>query len=206
MGIQIAQALAAAALASVQAWNAAGGNPIAAGIIIALIAATTAAQVATIIAQRNAIKNQSVATSGSSSSASSGARVATGYSEGGYTRSAACDSQEVGVVHANEWVAPAAMVRANPITFARLERRRRSGNYRTGLSGYADGGYTSDEDYPDGVSAAAENSQNREVMEELVSLLRELKASTPFKAYVVTSELNKKQEIEQSVKSIVSRR
>lgn len=206
MGIQIAQALAAAALASVQAWNAAGGNPIAAGIIIALIAATTAAQVATIIAQRNAIKNQTVVKSSSGSSAgASGARVATGYSEGGYTRRAASDSQEVGVVHANEWVAPAAMVRANPITFARLERRRRSGNYRTGLSGYADGGYTSDEDYPDGVSAA-ENSQNREVMEELVSLLRELKASTPFKAYVVTSELNKKQEIEQSVKSIVSRR
>ena len=42
-------------------------------------------------------------------------------------------------------------------------------------------------------------------MEELVMLLRDLKASLPFKAYVVTSELNKKMEVEQSVKSIVSR-
>ena len=205
MGIQIAQALAAAALASVQAWNAAGGNPIAAGIIIALIAATTAAQVATIIAQRNAIKNQSVATSGSSSSASSGARVATGYSEGGYTRSAASDSQEVGVVHANEWVAPAAMVRAEPITFARLESRRRSGNYRSGLAGYADGGYVSDNEAGQSDLAEQENSQNREVMQELVTLLRELKASMPLKSYVVLSELNKEQEINQKSKSIVSR-
>jgi hypothetical protein len=203
MGIQIAQALAAAALASVQAWNAANGNPIAAGIIIALIAATTAAQVATIIAQRNAIKNQTVAKSSAGSAGASGARVATGYSEGGYTKSSANDYQEVGVVHANEWVAPAAMVRANPITFARLESQRRSGNYRSGVAGYADGGY-SGEEAADSV-ASAESSQNREVMEELVVLLRDLKASLPFKAYVVTSELNKKMEVEQSVKSIVSR-
>ena len=206
MGIQIAQALAAAALASVQAWNAAGGNPIAAGIIIALIAATTAAQVATIIAQRNAIKNSAVATSGSSSSASSGARVATGYSEGGYTAKSTNDYQEVGVVHANEWVAPAAMVRANPITFARLESQRRRGNYRSGISGYADGGYVSENEAGHSDISDVDNSQNRELLEELASLLKGLQASLPFKAYVVTSELNKKQEIEQSVKSIVSRR
>lgn len=206
MGIQIAQALAAAALASVQAWNAAGGNPIAAGIIIALIAATTAAQVATIIAQRNAIKNQTVAKSSSGSSAgASGARVATGYSEGGYTRSAVSDTQEVGIVHANEWVAPAAMVRADPITFARLESRRRSGNFRSGLAGYADGGYVSDNEAGHSDITEQENSQNREVMQELVTLLRELKASMPIKSYVVLSELNKEQEIQQKSKSIVSR-
>lgn len=206
MGIQIAQALAAAALASVQAWNAAGGNPIAAGIIIALIAATTAAQVATIIAQRNAIKNQTVAKSSSGSSAgASGARVATGYSEGGYTKSSANDYQEVGVVHANEWVAPAAMVRADPITFARLESRRRSGNFRSGLAGYADGGYVSDNEAGQSDLAEQENSQNREVMQELVTLLRELKASMPLKSYVVLSELNKEQELNQKSKSIVSR-
>lgn len=205
MGIQIAQAIAAAALASVQAWNAAGGNPIAAGIIIALIAATTAAQVATIIAQRNAIRNQTVATSSSSSAASSGARVATGYSEGGYTRSAASDTQEVGVVHANEWVAPAAMVRADPITFARLESRRRSGNFRSGLAGYADGGYVSENEDGHSPITEQENSQNGVVMQELVTLLRELKASMPLKSYVVLSELNKEQEIQNKAKSIVSR-
>lgn len=205
MGIQIAQALAAAALASVQAWNAAKGVPYIAIPIMALIAATAAAQIATIVAQRNAIKNSTVATSGSSSSASSGARVATGYSEGGYTRSAASDTQEVGIVHANEWVAPAAMVRADPITFARLESRRRSGNYRSGLAGYADGGYVSDNEAGQSDLAEQENSQNREVMQELVTLLRELKASMPLKSYVVLSELNKEQEINQKSKSIVSR-
>ena len=203
MGIQIAQALAAGALGCVQAWNAAKGVPYIAIPIMALITATTAAQVATIIAQRNAIKNQTVAKSSAGSAGASGARVATGYSEGGYTKSSANDYQEVGVVHANEWVAPAAMVRANPITFARLESQRRSGNYRSGVAGYADGGY-SGEEAADSV-ATAESSQNREVMEELVVLLRDLKASLPFKAYVVTSELNKKMEVEQSVKSIVSR-
>ena len=203
MGIQIAQALAAGALGCVQAWNAAKGVPYIAIPIMALITATTAAQVATIIAQRNAIKNQTVAKSSAGSAGASGARVATGYSEGGYTKSSANDYQEVGVVHANEWVAPAAMVRANPITFARLESQRRSGNYRSGVTGYADGGY-SGEEAADSV-ASAESSQNREVMEELVVLLRDLKASLPFKAYVVTSELNKKMEVEQSVKSIVSR-
>lgn len=205
MGIQIAQALAAAALASVQAWNAAKGVPYIAIPIMALIAATAAAQIATIVAQRNAIKNSTVATSGSSSSASSGARVATGYSEGGYTRSAASDTQEVGIVHANEWVAPAAMVRADPITFARLESRRRSGNFRSGLAGYADGGYVSDNEAGQSDLAEQENSQNREVMQELVTLLRELKASMPLKSYVVLSELNKEQEINQKSKSIVSR-
>lgn len=205
MGIQIAQALAAAALASVQAWTAAGGNPIAAGIIIALIAATTAAQVATIIAQRNAIKSQTVAKNSSGSGTDvTGARVATGYSEGGFTRSAASDYQEVGVVHANEWVAPAAMVRANPITFARLESQRRSGNYRSGIAGYADGGIAGETG--DATMATAVSEQNCEVMTELVQLLREVKASMPFKAYVITSELNKKLEIENSIKSIVSRK
>ena len=130
MGIQIAQALAAGALGCVQAWNAAKGVPYIAIPIMALITATTAAQVATIIAQRNAIKNQTVAKSSAGSAGASGARVATGYSEGGYTKSSANDYQEVGVVHANEWVAPAAMVRANPITFARLESQRRSGQCR----------------------------------------------------------------------------
>lgn len=203
MGIQIAQALAAGALGCVQAWNAAKGVPYIAIPIMALITATTAAQVATIIAQRNAIKNQTVAKSSAGSAGASGARVATGYSEGGYTKSSANDYQEVGVVHANEWVAPAAMVRANPITFARLESQRRSGNYRSGVAGYADGGY-SGEEAADSV-ASAESSQNREVMQELVTLLRELKASMPLKSYVVLSELNKEQEINQKSKSIVSR-
>ena len=44
------------------------------------------------------------------------------------------DEEVVGVVHANEWVAPAWMVRQNPVMFANLEQYRRRG--------YAEGGYT----------------------------------------------------------------
>ena len=84
MGVQIAQATAAGALAMIQAWNAAKGDPILAGVIMALIGATTAAQIATIVAQRNAIKN--AAPGGDSSGGGTTAvRTVNGYSEGGYT-------------------------------------------------------------------------------------------------------------------------
>ena len=64
MGIQIAQAAAAGALAMIQAWNAAGGQPILAGVIMGLIAATTAAQIGTIIAQRQAIQSSTPGSAG----------------------------------------------------------------------------------------------------------------------------------------------
>jgi hypothetical protein len=56
------------------------------------------------------------------------------FAEGGYTSSSASDSKPAGIVHANEWVAPAHMVR-NPKTSAiikTLEGMR--------LKGYANGG------------------------------------------------------------------
>lgn len=99
MGIQIAKAIAAGALASVQAWTAAAGNPVLAGIYTALITATTAAEVATIVAQRNAIKGS--ATSGGSSS---GVPVV-GFSEGGYTGNGG-RLEVAGVVHRGEYVVP----------------------------------------------------------------------------------------------------
>lgn len=64
MGIKIAQTLAAGALAIIQAFSQLG--PVAGAIAAVVVGATTAIQVATIVAQRNAIKNSSV--SGSSSS------------------------------------------------------------------------------------------------------------------------------------------
>ena len=115
-------------------------------VAAALSAATTAAEVAVIVAQRNAIKNSSVNSGGSSSGGTTtGQRVITGYSTGGYTDSASSDHKAVGIVHANEWVAPAWMVRSNPVTFANLESYRKSGSHgRTGSAakGFADGGYT----------------------------------------------------------------
>lgn len=152
MGINIAKAIAAGALAAIQAFAQLG--PIAGAVAAGLIAATTAAEVATIIAQRNAIKNSSVNSpasssgSGSGSSGSSqetGTRMITGYSEGGNTMHDASDSTPVGIVHANEWVAPAWMVRENPVVFKNLEEYRKSGSrghMGKAVSGFADGGFT----------------------------------------------------------------
>ena len=143
MAINIAKTTANGAAAIVKALVEPGG--VAGTILAATIGATTAAEIATIVAQRNAIKNTSVSSSGSSSSVETGTRTVTGYSEGGFTDNAASDHKVVGVVHANEYVAPAWMVRSNPVTFANLERYRKAGSHgRTGSvsRGFADGGFT----------------------------------------------------------------
>lgn len=145
MVINIARTIAAGALAAVQAFAQLG--PIAGAVMAAVIAGTTAAEVATIIAQRNAIKNATVASSGGSGGSGAGAatgqRTVTGFSGGGYTPTDRSDSRAVGIVHANEWVAPAWMVRRNPGQFADLERYRRTGQHaHVRAAGFAEGGYT----------------------------------------------------------------
>ena len=147
MAINIAKTIASGAVAAIRAY--AEGGPYAGVILAALIAATTAAEVATIVAQRNAIKSTTISNTSSASSGSTdntmqtGTRTITGYSEGGNTKRAASDATVVGVVHANEWVAPAWMVRENPTAFADLEQYRVTlGRGRKKLgSGFADGGF-----------------------------------------------------------------
>lgn len=144
MVINIAKTIAAGALAAIQAFAQLG--PIGGAVAAALIAVTTAAEVATIVAQRNAIKNTTISNAGSGSTGSTtqtGTRTMTGYSEGGNTKHAVSDSTVVGVVHANEWVAPAWMVRENPTVFADLEQYRRTlGRSRMKLGrGFAGGGF-----------------------------------------------------------------
>lgn len=143
MVINIAKAIAAGALAAIEAF-AAAGNPILGAVFAAIIAATTALEVATIVKQRNAIKNTSVSGGGGSSSApSTGQRTITGHAEGGFTENHTTLST-VGE-EGTEWIAPHWMVRDNPTTFASLERYRRSGSHgRSGSieRGFADGGFT----------------------------------------------------------------
>lgn len=199
MGISIAKALAAGALAVMQGFAQLG--PIGGAVAAVLVGATTAAEVAMIIAQRNAIKNSSVSTGSSAGAAQMGSRTVTsdeGFSDGGYTRRDTSDAKAVGVVHANEWVAPAAMVRAMPVTFARLESERRSGNYRSGLSGFADGGATSG-DLPAGSAA------DLGLLQDLRQLLRQLLDSLPFPAYVVLSQLNAAKEVDAKIKKTVGK-
>lgn len=199
MGINIAKTVANGAVAAIKAFADLG--PIAGAIATALIAATTVAEVAVIIAQRNAIKNSSVSSSGSSQP-KTGQRVVSGYSEGGYTDHAANDFQEVGVVHANEWVAPAAMVRANPVMFASLEQMRQRGNYRSGAAGYADGGTVAE----DQATIAGASSVDNDLLQRVYDIMAKLEASLPLKAYTVLSDINAKQELDATIKSIAGKK
>lgn len=196
MAINIAKTVANGAVAAVKA--VADLGPVAGGIMAAIIAATTVAEVAAIVAQRNAIKNASVASSGSANT-QVGKRTVAEFSEGGYTERSANDYQEVGVVHANEWVAPAAMVRANPVMFASLEQMRQSGQYRSGVAGFADGGQA-------GTNAPASvGTIDNELLQRVYDIMAKLEASLPLKAYTVLSDINAKQELENTVKSVVGK-
>ena len=151
MAINIAKTIAAGALAAIQAFAQLG--PIGGAVAAAMIAVITAADVATIVAQRNAIKNTSVNSTHSSSASATtpsndntGTRTLTGYDEGGDTPKAASDKTPVGIVHANEWVAPAWMKRREPVLFANLEQYRKTGGrvkLANAMKGFAEGGFTS---------------------------------------------------------------
>ncbi|MBR5146433.1 MAG: phage tail tape measure protein [Bacteroidales bacterium] len=147
MAINIAKAIAAGALAAVQAFAQLG--PIAGAVFAGVIAATTAAEVATIVAQRNAIMNTTVSggSGGGSNNTPSGSRVPTpdGFSDGGFTPTDDDDNTPVGIVHANEWVAPSWMIKKNPVLFANLEKYRVIGRVpeNNPSPGFSSGGYTS---------------------------------------------------------------
>lgn len=203
MAIKIANTTASGAAAAIRAYE--EGGPYAGPALAAMVAATTAFEIATIIAQRNQIQNASVSRSASSSS-SIGERVvvskeAEGFEGGGYTRKAASDSTAVGVVHANEWVAPAAMVRANPVVFATLEQARINGRYRSTTPGFAEGGSTSGT-----MTGFIETSGDRELMGDIRKLLQMMIDNMPIPAYVVLSDLNAAQELASKIKKTVGKR
>ena len=147
---------------------------------------------------------QNVAILGSTGSTGSqtGARVATGYSSGGYTTQASNDYKEVGVVHANEWVAPASMVRSNPILFRRLEMARKTGSHVSGVGGFADGGMTSQ-----GGAAPMEQSISQmdpAVLAQLTQVLQYI-IDNGIPAYVLLSDINKAQDLQRQMKKITSK-
>lgn len=196
MGIQIAKALAAGALAGVQAWNAAGGNPILFAVIAALITATTAAQVATIIAQRNAIMNASPSSSASSGSVTK-VRTVTGFSEGGYTGDGG-RLEVAGVVHRGEYVVPQPELRDPAVAamVADIESRRRRRTSSHALPGFAEGGYTDG-----GVSGHG-------VRDILGQILRAVEKSSdlPVKTYVALTDLDAQQRLRDNFRKSTSLR
>lgn len=180
MGIQIAQTIAAGALAIMQALAQLG--PVAGGIMAGVIAATTAAQVAVIVAQRNAVMNSTAA--GSSDSASvrmvtGGDSGSGGYSEGGFTGYGG-RLEPAGIVHRGEYVVPVPEMR-DPEAYSHvmaIERIRSRRSRRNPLPGFADGGYTGSPSYSTDTALGS-------MMSELRALRR-----NPIKAYVVLSELD----------------
>lgn len=185
MVINIAKAIAAGALAAIEAF-AAAGNPILGAVFAAIIAATTALEVATIVKQRNAIKNTSVGGGGSTSVPKTGERKMTGYAEGGYTE----DHTTLTTVgeKGREWVGPAWMVRRNPVMFANLERYRKEGSHgRSGSvsSGFADGGFTPGNS--GGQSGALPGQIDIEAAVE--AALRRVMADGAIRAFVVRKDI-----------------
>lgn len=194
MGINIAKTIADGALAIMKAFADLG--PIAGGIMAALIGATTIAQIATIVAQRNAIKNASV-TSGSSSAPSSGNVV--GFSEGGYTGQGG-RLEVAGVVHRGEYVVPQPELRDPEVAsmVSSIERKRRGRTSKNALPGYAEGGFAEEE-------ASRMSEESATVLQDIRAILVDIKGN-PIPAYVVLSQLEAQQSRQARFNNVTSLR
>ena len=195
MAIQIAKTIAAGALAAMQAFAQLG--PIAGAVMAGTIGVMTAAEVASIVAQRNAIKNSSVSSAGSSSDSSSVVknREVTGYADGGYTGDGG-RYEPAGIVHRGEYVVAAPELRDPSVAreVARIERKRLGRMAgRKAAPGYADGGYVGDSS---GASDAG-------MLQQIYSLLKGYIDQTPM-SYVVLSQLEAQQDYQKRVKSKIS--
>ena len=195
MAIQIAKTIAAGALAAMQAFAQLG--PIAGAVMAGTIGVMTAAEVASIVAQRNAIKNSSVSSAGSSSDSSSVVknREVTGYADGGYTGDGG-RYEPAGIVHRGEYVVAAPELRDPSVAreVARIERKRLGRMAgRKAAPGYADGGYVGD---GSGASDAG-------MLQQIYSLLKGYIDQTPM-SYVVLSQLEAQQDYQKRVKSKIS--
>lgn len=178
MAINIAKTIAEGAVAAMKAFADLG--PIAGAVMAGLLAATTVAQVAVIVAQRNAIKN---ASSASSSSAGAGASDVVGFSDGGYTGKGG-RLEPAGIVHRGEYVVAAPELR-DPYVAAQVAGIERLRLARTGgrsrLPGFADGGYT------DGSAAALQTPEIERKLENITEVLLEI-YDNPIPAYMLSSQ------------------
>lgn len=163
--VNTAMGIATAWATSMQLGPIAG--PIMAAILTTALLTTAGIQQANIIAQRDAIKNQTLESSGGSTAGinDSAASVSTttirdeykpggqGYSDGGYTGDGGVH-EPAGIVHKGEYVVSQAELR-NPsvVPMVRaIEGVRQSRKHgRAGVHGYADGGYTADDGSVNGI-------------------------------------------------------
>lgn len=178
--VNTAMGIATAWATSMQLGPIAG--PIMAAVLTAALLATAGIQQANIIAQRDAIKNQTLESSGGSSAGinDSTASVSTtsirdeykpggqGYSDGGYTGDGGVH-EPAGVVHKGEYVVSQAELK-NPavVSMVRsIEGVRQSRKHgRAGVHGFADGGYTSE------VPSTGELTETLAELRDEIQLLR----------------------------------
>lgn len=179
MAINIAMTIANGAVAAMKAFADLG--PIAGAVMAGLLAATTIAQVAVIIAQRNAIKNASTS---SSTSAAAGASNVVGFSDGGYTGDGG-RLEPAGVVHRGEYVVAAPELRdpyvARQVAGIERLRRARVGG-RSQLPGFADGGYTDQ-----GAGAALQSPEVERKLDAITEVLLDI-YDNPIPAYMLSSQ------------------
>lgn len=193
MGIQIAQAISNGAIAIARQY---ADLPLVAAIPASvLVGATTAAQIAVAVAQRNAVKNQSVG-SGSSSGTTKQRMLTGGFADGGYTGDGG-RLEPAGIVHRGEYVVPQPLMRTPLVqdmvyTIERMRLGAIGGH--SSLPGYAEGGYVQ------GASAV-----EAAVLQELLVLLKDLRIH-PIHAYTVLSEHQAAEEVSNRFKKATSRR
>lgn len=180
MAINIAKAIAGGALSVIQCFSQLG--PIAGAVAAALVAVTTGAEIASIVAQRNAIKNTTVSSAGSSSSTE--VRQVNGYSEGGYTGNGG-RLEVAGVVHRGEYVVPQPEMSDPSVAsmVAAIESKRRRRTSAHALPGFAEGGFA-------GVATPASNTDK--VLDNILTAIVR-NQSRPVKAYVVLSDIQAQQ-------------
>lgn len=178
MAINIAMTIANGAVAAMKAFADLG--PIAGAVMAGLLAATTIAQVAVIIAQRNAIKNASTSSSATSAAASD----VVGFSDGGYTGDGG-RLDPAGVVHRGEYVVAAPELRdpyvARQVASIERLRRARVGG-RSRLPGFADGGYTDQ-----GTGAALQSPEVERKLDAITEVLLDI-YDNPIPAYMLSSQ------------------
>lgn len=205
MAITLAKTIASGAAAAIRAYE--EGGPYAGPALAAIIAATTAMEVATIIAQRNAIKNSSVSnpSGGTGGNQNYGDRVVNGKKTGGYAETASSDDVPMGIYHANEYVAPAWMVRSNPVLFRNMEEYRRT-RIRPALisgEGMKNGGYAAS---PQPINGTQHNDQDFvATINKLAKVLDKI-STDGVQSYMVYNQYQDFQNQRKRFKNITSRK
>ena len=189
--IKVSQIIADTAVSIMKAFADLG--PVAGAVAAGMLTATGAAQVVMANAERNKIKKMqpnSVSSSGSGANFPTAERVMSGFSEGGYTGDGG-RYEVAGLVHKGEYVVPKPIM-DNPqvvdavglIESIRLNRKGKP-------IGFADGGYTSGDDFNSGGSDSI--TILRGMMNELRALSEKMNGALKnVKAYVVFQDLEKK--------------